>query len=39
MVSGIGSAAILKIFDIEVLSDLPGVGQNEWVSICHCHVP
>lgn len=28
MVSGIGPAAVLKLFDIPVVSDLPGVGQN-----------
>lgn len=31
MVSGIGPAATLEQFDIPVLSDLQGVGQNMWV--------
>jgi choline dehydrogenase len=30
MVSGVGPAATLAEFDIEVISDLPGVGQNMW---------
>lgn len=30
MVSGIGPKETLDKFDIEVLSDLPGVGQNMW---------
>lgn len=30
MVSGIGPKEALEKFDIEVLSDLPGVGQNMW---------
>jgi choline dehydrogenase-like flavoprotein len=30
MVSGIGPSEILQKYDIEVLSDLPGVGQNMW---------
>ncbi|KAK5953065.1 hypothetical protein OHC33_005633 [Knufia fluminis] len=30
MVSGIGDSATLKNHDIEVISDLPGVGQNMW---------
>lgn len=33
MVSGIGPAITLDTYGIEVLSDLPGVGQNEWVSV------
>lgn len=32
MLSGIGPAATLQQHDIEVISDLPGVGQNMWVS-------
>lgn len=31
MVSGIGPAATLERFDVPVLSDLRGVGQNMWV--------
>ncbi|KAK2606325.1 hypothetical protein QQS21_003256 [Conoideocrella luteorostrata] len=30
MVSGIGPAAVLNQFEIPVISDLPGVGQNMW---------
>lgn len=32
MLSGIGPSATLKKHGIDVVSDLPGVGQNEWVS-------
>ncbi len=38
MVSGIGPAAVLQEHDIVVLSDVPGVGQNEWVRTCEIHV-
>lgn len=33
MVSGIGPRAPLERLGIDVLADLPGVGQNMWVSI------
>ena len=33
MVSGVGPAVTLEKYGIDVVSDLPGVGQNEWVSI------
>lgn len=33
MVSGVGPAETLKQFDIPVVADRPGVGQNMWVSI------
>lgn len=32
MVSGVGPSATLQEYGIDVVSDLPGVGQNEWVS-------
>lgn len=32
MVSGVGPSATLSKYGIEVVSDLSGVGQNEWVS-------
>ena len=32
MVSGVGPAATLQKLNIPVISDLPGVGQNMWVS-------
>lgn len=35
MVSGIGPSATLEKYGIDVVSELPGVGQNQWVStIC-----
>lgn len=33
MVSGVGPAATLKQYNIPVVADRPGVGQNMWVSI------
>ncbi|KAM0800662.1 hypothetical protein BDR22DRAFT_963041 [Usnea florida] len=30
MVSGVGPSETLSRYDLEVISDLPGVGQNEW---------
>ena len=38
MVSGIGPKDTLSQFNIEVLSDLPGVGQNMWVRT-NCPTP
>lgn len=32
MVSGIGPSETLESHGIDVISDLPGVGQNMWVS-------
>jgi choline dehydrogenase-like flavoprotein len=37
MVSGIGPADTLKEHGIDVVSDLPGVGQNESVREPHLH--
>jgi choline dehydrogenase len=35
MVSGVGPAATLEQFNISVVADRPGVGQNMWVSKTH----
>jgi choline dehydrogenase-like flavoprotein len=37
MVSGVGPAATLKGLGIDVVSDLPGVGQN--MMVMHCTTP